>query len=198
MLSENATYAGRTHILNQIRMKFIKNIVSIFFLSSAMLLFSCGSGDSGSENLQTFYVNTQSETMPEMAIKEIMLTDMHTLINFRFTNSRETTANVGIAAPGHESAYFIVDKKANKSYKLQEIEGIPVLPGTVSVKSNESIDFTLKFEKLPENVSEVDIIQGKKRYKSFGKGEWEHAHFRNIKLKPLNTKSQAKDSTSAN
>lgn len=78
-------------------------------------------------------------------------------------------------------AYFISDIKQAKQFQLVDIEGIPILPTTRSVKPQESFEFTIKLERIPLELTRFHLTQGKTEYKG-GDTQWNAIHFMNIDL----------------
>lgn len=103
-----------------------------------------------------------SNTCPELRIRKVTVTDSKTTIELNFTHS-ELSADTKIrtAAPGQQTAFYIVDPDSGKEYKLLNVEGIAMEPSWTPIRSGESLDFTLTFERIPDSVTKFHLIEGK-------------------------------------
>lgn len=133
------------------------------------------------KNIAVYSIDRACENFPDVKLLTLAVTDSATYINFSYTNSNKATALVGLAAPGHKSAYYIEDIEGKHQYKLIDIKYMPVLPHTYELKTSATMHFSIKLEKIDTGMKKLNLIHGQEQYKGEN-DEWIHWHFYNIEL----------------
>lgn len=118
-----------------------------------------------------------------------------TIFHFRYRAS--TYTSIWLYSPEGDHPWFLKDKANNKEYNLigvynvrknnrlkhKEVTGNYVYLSADQKKEKTYFECEVHFERLPENVSEVDLIEGRGMEKA-----WNHFHCFNIKVSPLKEK----------
>lgn len=93
--------------------------------------------------------------VPSLKIIQIDNRELSTLIHFQYTEMLP-----GFRWISTNEDFYIKDKSSYKKYKLLNSINLPFAPKMhVNDEVGQTHNFTLEFEKLPEGVKEVDIIE---------------------------------------
>lgn len=120
-----------------------------------------------------------------------------TIFHFRYRASSYTS--IWLYSPEGEHPWFLKDKINDAEYNLigvynvrrnnrlthKEVTGGFVYMNADSKKEKTYFECEVHFERLPETVSEVDLIEGKGM-----EGAWNHFHCFDIQINPLKTKKE--------
>jgi len=121
-----------------------------------------------------------------------------TIFHFRYRASSYTS--IWLYSPGGDHPWFLKDKINDKEYNLigvynvrrnnrlthKEVTGDHVYMNADSKKEKTYFECEVHFERLPETVSEVDLIEGKGM-----EAAWNHFNCFNIQVNPLKEKKEA-------
>ncbi len=129
---------------------------------------------------QTFsYPEVKMKTENDVFIKEVKTSNYLTEITFVYKNNEEEGNYIYLNPPGHKDAYYI---KANGlKYKLLGTKNISNVDEVTAVMPGNVIEFSAKFQKIPSNISQFDLIEG-------ASGEW---NFYGIQLKESETSTNS-------
>jgi len=105
-------------------------------------------------------------------LEKIVYTSNETIFHFKFETTKDKYTDAIFYPPNHEMSWFLRDCQTKKEYPLKAItrvkrNGRVVLSTVSEEKTIESLykrtTYTCRihFEKLPETVKEVDLIEGK-------------------------------------
>ncbi len=113
---------------------------------------------------QTYpYPEVRMKTENDVFIKEVKSSNYATEITFIYKNNEEEGNYIYLNLPGHKDAYYI---KANGvKYKLLGTKNISNIDGVTLVMPGDVIEFSAKFQKIPTNITNFDLIEGMS-------GEW--------------------------
>lgn len=123
-----------------------------------------------------------------------------TIFHFRYKAS--TYASIWLYAPDGEHPWFLKDKINDKEFNLigiynvrrnnilthKEITAPYVYMNADSEKETTYFECEVHFERLPETVSAVDLIEGKGMEEA-----WNHFHCFDIQVNPLKAKKEEKE-----
>jgi hypothetical protein len=118
-----------------------------------------------------------------------------TIFHFRYKASSYTS--IWLYSPSGDHPWFLKDEINGEEYKLlgvynvrknnmlthKEVSGNYTYMNADATKNVTYFECEVHFERLPETVSEVDLIEGKGM-----EGAWNHFHCFNIKVDPLKDK----------
>ncbi|MCH6236564.1 hypothetical protein [Cognataquiflexum rubidum] len=109
---------------------------------------------------QTFnYPSVNKSTASELKIKSVIQGASFTQIDFVYQNNTDEDVSIYLLPPGNEDAFFI---KANgKIYNLLFFQNINLKDRSTIVGSRKEHSFFARFERLAEDVSIFDLIEGK-------------------------------------
>ena len=127
---------------------------------------------------ETYEINKQCRTQPQLMMKTVTITEDETIISFSFKAEKDysKTGWINVQPPGHDRSFYITDVRKAKKYYLLDAEGIAISPNGNKLKIGDQLDFTLIFEKIP--MKRFHLIEGKIDDKDMT--SW---HFTNVKLK---------------
>lgn len=120
-----------------------------------------------------------------------------TIFHFRYRASSYTS--IWLYAPGGDHPWFLKDKINDTEYNLigvynvrrnnrlayKEVKGDHVYMNADSKKEKTYFECEVHFERLPETVSEVDLVEGKGM-----EAAWNHFNCFNIQVDPLKEKKE--------
>jgi hypothetical protein len=120
-----------------------------------------------------------------------------TIFHFRYRASSYTS--IWLYAPGGDHPWFLKDKINDTEYNLigvynvrrnnrlayKEVKGNHVYMSADSKKEKTYFECEVHFERLPETVSEVDLVEGKGM-----EAAWNHFNCFNIQVNPLKEKKE--------
>ena len=120
-----------------------------------------------------------------------------TIFHFRYRASSYTS--IWLYAPGGDHPWFLKDKINDREYNLlgvynvrrnnrlayKEVKGNHVYMNADSKKEKTYFECEVHFERLPETVSEVDLVEGKGM-----EAAWNHFNCFNIQVDPLKEKKE--------
>lgn len=91
--------------------------------------------------------------VPSLKIVQIDFRDYSTLVHFQFVNENSAWINTS-------ENFYIQDKSTYKKYNLLNSMNLPFAPNLhVLDEVGQKHNFTLEFEKVPENIGAFDIIE---------------------------------------
>lgn len=96
----------------------------------------------------------------EVEIVQIDFREFSTLVHMRYVNN-SAVGNVILI----DENFYINDNQANKKYKLLNSFNLPLTSNNkyaILEEMNQTINFTLEFEKLPDTAYDLDIIENLK------------------------------------
>lgn len=128
----------------------MKNI----YLSGFFLLITI----SLSAQFKTFKI--QKISYPEVEIVQIDFREYSTLVHMRYVNNSAVGNVIYI-----DENFYIKDNMTNKKYKLLNSINLPLGNNNkyaILEEMNQTINFTLEFEKLPDSADNLDIIENLK------------------------------------
>ena len=102
----------------------------------------------------------QKSNYSEVKIVQIDFREFSTLVHMRYDNN----SKVGNLIYADEN-FYIKDNRTKKKYKLLNSFNLPLGNNNkyaVLEETNESINFTLEFEKIPDSSEDIDIIENNK------------------------------------
>ena len=117
-----------------------------------LLLFACAF---------KYPMDKRSETSPAASITEMRVSTKSTKVTFRY--APKTTRRVGVHPPGHAGAFRISTVDGAESWPLEKIHGVATLPERTTVEAETSIEFTLTFAAIPEELRLLNIGEGEYR-----------------------------------
>lgn len=129
---------------------------------------------------QTYsYPDVKMKTENDVFIKEVKTSNYATEITFVYKNSEEDGHYIYLRIPGHKDAYYI---KANGvKYKLLGTKNISNIYGVTAAMPGDVVEFSARFQKIPSNITQFDLIQGVI-------GEW---NFYGVQLKESETSANS-------
>jgi phage shock protein PspC (stress-responsive transcriptional regulator) len=102
-----------------------------------------------------------ADNQPNLAITRITITDMQTVIDLRYQQPREEAAAfISVAPPGDPHAFFISNPDGTRIYRLRAVTGIEPQQNRRRVLPGESVDITLTFERIDDQLTEFALIEG--------------------------------------
>lgn len=104
------------------------------------------------------YPIVKSKTSDDVFIKSISIGEHFTRVDFIVKCSEKVGHYIFLEAPGTENAMFL--KANNKIYKLLQTIGISNKDGITEAHPGISVEFSAKFEKIPAQAAQIDIIEG--------------------------------------
>ena len=107
-------------------------------------------------------VTAQSQSY--VFIENVKITSRSTFVRLRVENQEEKEFLINIEKEGSPRAFFLTGRKGSQSniYRLKKIvDGVAVYPQTTSLKPGEPIYITLEFEKIPDGMGYVNLIEGR-------------------------------------
>jgi len=126
-------------------------------------------------------INTFSQTVTypdidkkidnDIYIKAVTTTELYTEITFEYLNSKSNGLYILLYPPGSTDAYYI--KSNGQSYKLLSTQNIGNYDRVTLAMTGKVVEFSARFEKLPSNTTQFDLIEG-------AGGTW---NFYGVKLK---------------
>ena len=94
----------------------------------------------------------------DVFIKSVVISENYTQVNFICKNTEDKGHYIYLNSPGHKDALFI---KANGIvYKLLSTRNIANINGLTAAMPDKVIEFSARFEKIPSNVSQFDLVEG--------------------------------------
>ncbi|MHC4162884.1 MAG: hypothetical protein ACYSUM_12205 [Planctomycetota bacterium] len=114
-----------------------------------ILLAGCGT---------TYALDKTSVTVPALRMTEAIVAKGGTRLKFEYVP--EQTRRVGVHPPGHEGAFSIQSLDRKQTYKLTAVDGIAVLPDRTTVDSGSTLEFSLTFEPIPDDMWEFHVGEG--------------------------------------
>ncbi len=98
-------------------------------------------------------------------IENIKITDQSTFVRLRVENQEEKDFLVSLEGKGSPGAFYLTDRSGSQRsiYNLKRIvEGISTYPKTTSLKPGVPLYITLEFEKIPDTLGYINMIEGSK------------------------------------
>ena len=104
-------------------------------------------------------------TDSELRIQKVTNTDTKTIVHMTFKaeahGDEGPTPQIQTAAPGQATAFYIADPDTRAEYKLLNVEGIALQPSWTNLNDGDTLDFTLTFERIPDQLTRFHLIEGK-------------------------------------
>lgn len=122
-----------------------------------------------------YNINEVCKGDDSLILTTVVNTADKTTIHFKYTNSKNYTEEMTAFPPKHKKAYYISNKDGTKKYPLVSVKGLAINPEWTEVAPNESIKYSLIFDKIPMNA--FNLIEGEESLDDLI--SW---HFLNIKL----------------
>jgi len=177
MLGSKCPVPYRLHQVGQskgeIEMKYMVR-QSLFTL----LLLSFLAANVNASEQKEYIVNKVCNTQPNLTMTKIVITEDETLVTFVYKNGGSKTQDIGILPPGHKEAFYITKIDKTKKFHLLDISGISIWPSKSKIKSGESIEYTLTFERIDDSMKRLHLIEGE-----IADQTSTYWHFLNVKLK---------------
>jgi hypothetical protein len=108
-----------------------------------------------------YNLDVPSDTCPQLHIRRITHTPNSTIIDLTFINEGlAPVMRVRTGAPGQQTAFTLTDPTSGHVYQLQNVEGISLDPLWTTVDEGETVNFTLTFERLPDDLTAFRLIEG--------------------------------------
>lgn len=153
-----------------------------------------------SEDARTDANPVYQEFNDKCILDKVEYQEDRTIFHFRYKASSYTS--IWLYAPSGDHPWFLKDEINGEEYNLlgvynvrrnnrltnKEVTGDYVYLHADEKKDKTYFECEVHFERLPEHVTEVDLIEGKGMEES-----WNHFHCFDIKVTPLKSKKEAKD-----
>ena len=110
-------------------------------------------------------------------IVHIKLTDKHTVFRMQLKAPADQDFNFNLYQTA-SSAFYLRDRKNNVDYKLRQVSNEVKIAENQLLKAGQSIQFNLYFDRIPENLKTIDLIEGKEQLAA-SQNYW---NFRGIQL----------------
>lgn len=112
-----------------------------------------------------FYRNppVQAKSQSYIYIDNVKITERSTFVRLRVENQEEKAFFVSLEAKGSPGAFYLTDRTGNQRsiYRLKSMDkGIATYPKTTTLKPGEPVYVTLEFEKIPDTLGFVNLIEG--------------------------------------
>ncbi|MEL7535003.1 MAG: hypothetical protein AAFN10_27115 [Bacteroidota bacterium] len=112
-----------------------------------------------------FYKEPQVKAQSQnyITIDNVKITDRATFIRLRVENREEKPYFISLQKPRTPGAFYLTDRSGSQraTYKLRRVvEGVATHPKTTELKPGEPIYITLEFEKIPDTLGFVNLIEG--------------------------------------
>jgi hypothetical protein len=127
------------------------------------------------------YPDIDRKVEKDIYIKAVTTTELYTQITFEYLNSKSEGLYILLYPPGSKDAYYI--KSNGQSYKLLSTQNIGNYDRVTPAMSGKVVEFSARFEKLPSNTTQFDLIEG-------AAGTWD---FYGVKLKRESTNGTQSD-----
>jgi hypothetical protein len=114
-----------------------------------ILLAGCGT---------RYALDKASVTVPALRLTDAIVTKRGTRLKFEY--APEQARQVGVHAPGHEAAFVIRTLDGKQTYELTAVSGISVLPERTTVEAGSTLEFSLTFEPIPDDLWEFNVGEG--------------------------------------
>jgi tetratricopeptide (TPR) repeat protein len=97
-----------------------------------------------------------------LSIDEVKILPRATQVTVRVKNPGTQTYQVSVHPPSREESYYISDRSGNSRRKVRliKVDGIKTYPDATDLAANETLVFVLTFEKIPDDMGFINIIEG--------------------------------------
>lgn len=105
----------------------------------------------------------QARSQNYVSIDNVKITDRATFIRLRVENMEEKPYFISLQPPRSEGAFYLTDRSGSQrtTYRLRKIvDGVAAAPNTTELKPGEPIYITLEFEKIPDTLGYINLIEG--------------------------------------
>lgn len=107
-----------------------------------------------------YVLNQQSDTSPDTYVTTVVVSDAATEITIEVVNPSPDESWIQVYPPGSRDAFFLVSPDGAQVYPLRSVEGVAVVPEQVVLLADETRDFTLTFDRIPDSLSQFHLIEG--------------------------------------
>lgn len=107
-----------------------------------------------------YRLNVVCNSDEQTCITRVQVTDRATLVTFRTRSQHRFGSSIAVAPPGHELACYLQDADSTARYQLLGLEGIAVMPTRTQLAPGDTVEFTLRFERLDDSVRRFHMIEG--------------------------------------
>lgn len=98
------------------------------------------------------------QTQNDVHIKSVVINSFTTTINFYYENTQTNSQNIWLNDPGEDNAFYIYAD--GEYYSLISTSGIGNQDDKTSIAPNEKIEFSARFDRIPNNTTSFDLIEG--------------------------------------
>lgn len=104
------------------------------------------------------YPAIERKVEKDIYIKTVTTTELYTQITFEYLNTKSEGHYILLNPPGSKDAYYI--KSNGQLYKLLSTQNIGNSDRVTLAMSGKVVEFSARFEKLPLNATQFDLIEG--------------------------------------
>ena len=110
----------------------------------------------------TYHLPTTAATSENyLRLESVQITQEATIVTITVENPESKPFQVNIEEPGKPDAYVMVDRTGKQRFLLRTISGgMARFPSTTELAVRGKLTFVLEFEKLPDDVGFVHILEG--------------------------------------
>jgi len=139
----------------------LSRVLALTLLLGSALVGCSESKSSSAESINGEYnVNKVCDTSPGLTITKIEVTKDETIIHFHYKNLENAIALPRVHPPGQREAFYIIQVDGPKKFLLRNVGGIAIHPAATEVKPGDSLDFTLRFERIDDSMRRFHLIEG--------------------------------------
>ncbi|MHC4972034.1 MAG: hypothetical protein ACYTG3_06855 [Planctomycetota bacterium] len=114
-----------------------------------ILLLGCGT---------RYALDKTSMTVPALRLTDAVVARRGTRLKFEY--APDQARQVGVHPPGHKGAFVIQTLDRKQTYKLTGVDGIAVLPERTTVAAGTTLEFSLTFEPIPDDMWQFHVGEG--------------------------------------
>jgi hypothetical protein len=107
-----------------------------------------------------FQVSRRVDKGSNLTLEKVEITNRATVLRLRYVNDRMEDAQIRVFSPTSPYAFTIYSSDYAESFKLIEVFEIKT-DEYVRVQPEQSITFSLRFERIPDNIKTFHLIEDK-------------------------------------
>ncbi|WNJ19825.1 tetratricopeptide repeat protein [Pontibacter sp. G13] len=97
-----------------------------------------------------------------VTVEQVKILPKITVITFKVVNPTAKDYDVCVYPPRNPKAYYLTDggESVKRRINLRKVSNIATYPGKTTLKPDEPLYFTLEFDKIPDNIHTIHIVEG--------------------------------------
>ncbi|MBI4748441.1 MAG: hypothetical protein HY774_08115 [Acidobacteria bacterium] len=127
-----------------------------------------------------YKINKTCDTCKDINITKVAVKDNETIITLKCENTNRQPQFFGVYPPGHKEAFYLIKVDNSQKFQLLNIDGVGIRPQWSTIRPQETLNFTLTFERIEDSMRRFHLIEGEIE----GDQSTVNCHFLNVELKP--------------